>query len=105
MRGEEGGKLPVTCAAFIGCRAPVAEKTIASTDRNNRNNPNKEHMMSWITNLVLQGLKRSLKYQGLRGEFSAFPLSHARVCFHLLSNTPASVGAPGSHLGKPWQEV
>lgn len=43
MRGEDRGNLPVTCAAFIGCRAPVAEMTIANTDRNNRNNPNKEY--------------------------------------------------------------
>jgi len=35
---------------------------------------------------MLEGLKRSLKYQGLRKEFSdvVLPLSHARVCFHPL---------------------
>lgn len=46
VRGEDHGKLPATCAAFIGCQAPVAEKTIPNTDRNNRNNPNKEQMLS-----------------------------------------------------------
>lgn len=70
------------------------------TDRNTRNNPNKEHMLSWIKNLILQGLKQALNYRELRGEFSeaVLPLSHARISFHPLSNT--HLGTPGSHLGK-----
>jgi len=72
------------------------------TPYTDRNNPDKEHMLSWIENLMLQGLKQSLTYQGLRGVFSevVLPLSHAKVCFHLLSNTTANLGTPGSHLEK-----